>query len=1199
MTTRYPGASAKTVIDTVALPIEQQVNGVEDMLYMQSYSGSDGTYTLTVTFKIGTDLNFAQVLVQNRVSSALSSLPQSVQNQGVTVQKKSTAILLFVTLTSPTMRLTTVSFSATTPRSTSGTNCRGCPGVGNVTVFGAGQYSMRVWLDPNKLQVRGLMPQDVIQAIQQQSQQVTAGQVGDAADPFGTGVSIYAERQRPARRPRRIRRCHRQDRQQWRRHPGARRRPVELGAQTYSQIFSLNKQAGHRHRHLPVARRQRARGREGGREEDGRAGGAIPAGREIRHAVRHHQIRLGLDPRGLQDADRGGLLVLVVIVVFLQDWRAMLVPATTVPVTIIGAFAAMAALGFTINLSTLFAIVLAIGIVVDDAIVVVEGAAHNIEKGMSGHDAAIQAMDELFAPIIGITLVLISVFLPAAFLPGLTGRMYAQFALVIAATALLSAVNAATLKPTQCALWLRPPVPLAQRNWFYRGFNSVYARIEKGYAGLIGRMAAHSNLSVVVALILIGIGGYGLSRVPTGFIPIEDQGYLLVGGAVARRRVARPHPARARPGQRTGGQDARSQSGHQHCRHLGARQQFEPGQWRCCLFDFEGLERARRRRGSAFTGGGIEPGDGGHTGSARSSCCRRRRSRASEMPRASPCRSNCATAIPISANCRPLPVPSSPMRRRKARCSASVRRSVRWCRSLTSRSTGSRRRPCTSRPIRCSLHWPSYLGSSYVNQFTKFGRTFQVYAQAESQFRLTTRDIEKLMVRNQNGDMIPLGTLATITPSVGPSLISLYNLYPSSTVIGLPAQGYSSGQSMALMDEIAAKTLPPGTGYEWTAMSYQEKASATRSTTCSVWRMLLVYLVLAGQYESWYAPISVILAVPLSLLGPMAVLTGLRIENNLYTQIGLILLIALSAKNAILIVEVALELHVRDRKPLLESAVEAARARFRPILMTSFAFILGVAPLVVASGAGASARKSIGITVFSRHDRLDLPRGAVRADVLCRGAAVRELARGAKDQESRPADEPAGAERYILTGWDGKRGPREVRVCPLCAYSFTIRLPRFSPANSPIRAFGVFSKPLIMSSWTFSLPGGDPRLQVAQCLVALIHEVHHDEALHDKPLHHDQAGYAARPGRRRHAVILRDRPAAGDAAAIVHLRQAGFQNIAADIVEIDIDAFRRRGLQGLEHRAVLVVDRGIEAEFAGQPLRICPCRRRCRRHDSP
>jgi HAE1 family hydrophobic/amphiphilic exporter-1 len=259
----------------------------------------------------------------------------------------------------------------------------------------------------------------------------------------------------------------------------------------------------------------------------------------------------------------------------------------------------------------------------------------------------------------------------------------------------------------------------------------------------------------------------------------------------------------------------------------------------------------------------------------------------------------------------------------------------------------------------------SYMGASYINQFNKFGRTFQVYAQADSQFRLTTRDIENLMVRNSQGDMVPIGTVANVTPSIGPSLISLYNLYPSSTVIGLPAQGYSSGESMKLMEEIAAKTLPPGAGYEWTAMSYQEKVVGGQIYLVFALAMLLVYLVLAGQYESWYAPISVILAVPLSLLGPMAVLTGLRIDNNLYTQIGLILLIALSAKNAILIVEVALELHVRDRKPLLESAIEAARARFRPILMTSFAFILGVVPLVLATGAGASARKSIGITVFS------------------------------------------------------------------------------------------------------------------------------------------------------------------------------------------------------------------------------------------
>ena len=964
VTTRYPGASAKTVIDTVALPIEQQVNGVEDMLYMQSYSASDGTYTLTVTFKIGTDLNFAQVLVQNRVASALASLPQSVQSQGVTVQKKSTAILLFVTLTSPNATYDSLFLSNYATINVRDELSR-LPGVGNVTVFGAGQYSMRVWLDPNKLQVRGLMPQDVIQAIQQQSQQVTAGQVGmpptppgqafqytlnvngrlDDASQFedivvktgGNGVDVT-----------RVRDVGR----------------VELGAQTYSQVFSLNKKPA---TGIGVFQSPGANALQVQKAVEAKmAALATQFPQDIKYDTPFDTTKFvsaSID-EVYKTLIEAGLLVLVVILVFLQDWRAMLVPATTVPVTIIGAFAAMAALGFTINLSTLFAIVLAIGIVVDDAIVVVEGAAHNIEKGMSGHDAAISAMDELFAPIVGITLVLISVFLPAAFLPGLTGRMYAQFALVIAATALLSAINAATLKPTQCALWLRRPVPPEQRNWFYRGFNSVYDRLERGYAGLIGRMVAHSNVSVILALVLIGIGGYGLSRVPTGFIPIEDQGYLLVAvqlpdGAALDRTQSVLDQVSEIAGKTPGVEqvigiagisalDASSSLANAGVAYLILKEWSErgPGQDLRSLFVGLNEKMAAIQQARILV---IPPppiqGIGNAAGFAMQVQLRDGNSDFGKLQ---------AMTGAMVANAQTqsaLQRVSSPFRSSVPQFDVEVDR------------IKTQTLHVTTDQVFATLS--SYLGSSFVNQFTKFGRTFQVYTQAESQFRLNPRDIDNLMVRNQQGDMVPLGTLATITPSVGPSLISLYNLYPSSTIIGLPAQGYSSGQSMKLMEEIAAKTLPPGAGFEWTAMSYQEKAVGNQLYYVFGLAMLLVYLVLAGQYESWYAPISVILAVPLSLLGPMAVLTGLRIENNLYTQIGLILLIALSAKNAILIVEVALELHGRDGKPLLESAVGAARARFRPILMTSFAFILGVVPLVVASGAGASARKSIGITVFS------------------------------------------------------------------------------------------------------------------------------------------------------------------------------------------------------------------------------------------
>jgi len=962
VTTRYPGASARIVVDTVSLPIEQQVNGVEGMLYMQSYAAADGTYTLTVTFKIGTDLNFAQVLVQNRVSSALSQLPQAVQNQGVTVQKKSTSILLFVALTSPDRKYDSLYLSNYATINLKDELSR-VPGVGNVTVFGAGQYSMRVWLDPNKLQVRNLVPQDVIQAIEQQSQQVTAGQVGAPPTPAGQAfqytLNVNGRLDDPSQFENIIVKTGSNGDVTRVRDVGS----VELGAQTYSQIFSLNKQPS-----VGIGVFQ--------------SPGANAL--EVEHAVEKKMAELSRAfPQGIKydtpfDTTKfvsasinevyrtlieAGLLVLVVILVFLQDWRAMLVPATTVPVTIIGAFAAMAALGFTINLSTLFAIVLAIGIVVDDAIVVVEGAAHNIEQGLSSHDAAIKAMDALFAPIVGITLVLISVFLPASFLPGLTGRIYAQFALVIAATALLSAINAATLKPTQCALWLRPPVPLEKRNFFYRGFNRVYNRMEGGYAKLVGALARHAGISVIAALVLIGISGYGLARVPTGFLPIEDQGYLIAavqlpdGAALDRTQTALDKVAEI-VGKAPGVEQIITIAGISALDNSSSL--ANAGVAYIILKDWDSRGPGEDLRSLVY---GLNDkvavikeartlilppppiqGIGNAAGFAMQVELRDGNSDYGKLQAITG--AMVRSAVSQSA----LQRVQSPFRATVPQFNVEVDR------------VKTQTLQVSTDQVFSTL--ASYLGSSYVNQFDKFGHVFQVYVQADPDHRLTLRDIENMTVRNQNGDMIPLGTVANITPTVGPSLISLYNLYPSATIVGLPAQSYSSGQSLSLMEQIADQTLPPGAGYEWTAMSYQEKAVSGQIYYVFGLAMLLVYLVLAGQYESWYAPISVILAVPLSLIGPMLVLEALKIDNNLYVQIGLILLIALSAKNAILIVEVALELHAAG-KSVVESAIEAARARFRPILMTSFAFILGVLPLVLATGAGANARKSIGITVFS------------------------------------------------------------------------------------------------------------------------------------------------------------------------------------------------------------------------------------------
>ncbi|PSJ58026.1 efflux RND transporter permease subunit [Kumtagia ephedrae] len=962
VTTRYPGASARTVIDTVALPIEQQVNGVEDMLYMQSYAAADGSYSLTVTFAIGTDLDQAQVLVQNRVSSAMAALPQSVQVQGVNVQKKSTAILQIVTLTSPDGRYDSLYLSNYATIRLKDEIAR-LPGVGNVGVFGAGQYSMRIWLDAEKMRVRSLTAQDVVQALQQQSEQVTAGQVGMPPTPDGqsfqytidvssrlddpdqfAGVIVKSGGNAELTRVRDIGR-------------------VELGAQTYGQVFNLDGQqaAGLAIFQSPDANALDVARAVGAKMDQLAA--EFPQG--VVHDIPFDTTVFVSQAIGevYKTLIEAAVLVLIVILLFLQDWRAMLVPATTVPVTIIGAFAAMAAMGFSINLSTLFAIVLAIGIVVDDAIIVVEGAAHNIDRGMSGHDAAIAAMDALFAPIVGITLVLMAVFLPASFLPGLTGQMYAQFALVIAATALLSAVNAATLKPTQCALWLRPSVPMERRNAFYRGFNALYQRLENGYARLIGSMARHSVPMVLIALAIIGAAGYGMSRAATGFLPIEDQGYVLAavqlpdGAALGRTQAAMQQVeqiARPIPGVRqvitiagVSALDNSSTLANAGIAYImfddwseRGRTESLPALYATLSKSLEAVQDARVLvlppppiQGIGNAGGftmQIEVRDGSFD----------------------------FGKLQRSVNAMVL---AAETQSGIQRISAPFRASVPQYRVEVDREKVENL-GLTTDAVFSTL--ASYLGSTYVDQFNKFGRVFQIYVQGDAQFRLKPDDIGNLTVRNKNGDMIPLGTVLTVTPSVGPSLISLYNLYPSASLVGVPAPGFSSGQAMRLMEEIAEKTLPPGVGFDWTALSYQEKLVGNQMYLVFALALLLVYLVLAGQYESWIAPVSVLLAVPLSLIGPVAVMLGLGVEINLYVQIGLVLLIALSAKNAILIVEVARELRHKGM-PVVEAAAEAARARFRPILMTSFAFILGVLPLVFATGAGASARRSIGVTVVS------------------------------------------------------------------------------------------------------------------------------------------------------------------------------------------------------------------------------------------
>ncbi len=786
VTTRYPGASAETVMNTVALPIEQQVNGVEHMLYMQSTSASDGSYALTVTFNIGTDLNFAQVLVQNRVASAMAQLPQAVQAQGVKVQQKSTAILQIVTLTSSNSKHDSLYLSNYATINLVNELAR-LPGVGNVNVFGVGQYAMRIWLDPQKLYALGLTPDDVIKVIQQQNQQVTGGQVGTPPAPanqdFQYTVNVAGRLSDPAEFADIIIKAASANGGQLVRVKDVGR--VELGAQTYSQVFQLNGKpaAGIAIYQSPDANALDVAGRVRAKMDE--LSKAFP--QDMSYAIPFDTT--GFVKTSIHEVYKtlveAGVLVLIVILVFLQDWRAMLVPATTVPVTIIGAFAAMAALGFTVNLSTLFAIILAIGIVVDDAIVIVEGSARYIEMGMSGHDAAIKAMGELFGPIIGITLVLMSVFIPAAFLPGLTGQMYAQFALVIAATAVISAVNAATLKPTQCAMWLRRPVPPEQRNWFYRGFNRAYDRLENAYARLIGGMARHSLLMVIIAL-AVAIGSFwGIARLPTAFIPTEDQGYVIIG-------VQLPDAASL---ERT--QAALDEVGQMALNTPGVENTIQIAGM-SVLDNSAPLSNA----GAVY----VILKDWSVRGKAKGEDLRSIYANLSreldQLPDAvgfvlvpPPIQGiGNASGFTMQVELRDGNFDYDKLQRVTRAIVADGRSQSALARLNTPfRADVPQLQVVVDRVKAETLHVPvsdvfaalsGYIGSSYVNQINKFGLTFQVYVQADAKYRLHPSDIEKLSVRSQDGKMIPLGALVQVKPAVGPGLISLYNLYPSATIIG-------------------------------------------------------------------------------------------------------------------------------------------------------------------------------------------------------------------------------------------------------------------------------------------------------------------------------------------------------------------------------------------------------------------------------
>ncbi|AUH71296.1 efflux RND transporter permease subunit [Legionella sainthelensi] len=977
VTTTYPGADAETLIKTVALPIEQQVNGVENMLYMQSTSTNNGTYTLIVTFSIGTDLNFAQVLVQNRVQSAMAQLPQSVQKQGVLVQQKSTNILQFITLTSKNNEydgLFLDNYAAINMQD----ELSRLPGVGNVVIFGTGTYAMRVWLDPQKMLAYSLNPSEVLEAISHQNQEISSGQIG-APPSAGTPayqftvnvpgqladveqfsniiVKTIAQKPNQSATSNRINNSAQIVRI---RDIGR----VELGSNSYNQLAKLNNKpaAAIGIFQLPGAN-------------------ALDVATEVRKAVEKMSKKF---PPGMQYSVpfdttifvkasidevyktlfEAGILVLIVILVFLQNARATLVPTTTVPVTIIGAFFAMLALSYSINLLTLFALVLAIGIVVDDAIVIVEGVTQHIERGTPPKESAIHAMAELMGPVIGITLVLMAVFVPAGFMPGLTGAMYAQFALVIAATAFISAINAMTLKPTQCALWLKPIDPQKKKNAAFRFFDRVYLPIENAYIRFIDKLVHKNKTVCLIGIALVVIAILGLSRIPTGFIPIEDQGYAMLNvqlpdGSSLERTEALMHDLSEQVSKIDGVENVITIDGislldnsaslpNGAALYVMFKDWSVRGKKEDLLEMYKKLNAVAQKnlgakilvmippaiQGLGNAGGfqmQVELQDGSFD-------YRKLQTATDELIRYAmqqPELQRMMTSFRAS-----VPQLSAPINRVKA--------------ETLGVSIGD-----------ASDALQTYLGSSYVNLFTKFGQVFQVYVQADAPWRMSIEDVRNYYVKNKSGDMVPLGTLTDMTSTTGPSIISLYNLYPSSNIYGMAAQGYSSGQAMEALEKVAHQVLPAGISFEWTSTAYQEKIAGNLSYYIFMLSLILVYLILAGQYENWVAPAAILLSVPLALIGTVFALSALGIANNMYTQIGVLLLIALAAKNAILIVEVAREQHEYHNKSVMEAAVLGAKTRFRPILMTSFAFILGVMPLVFATGAGANARKSIGIAVCS------------------------------------------------------------------------------------------------------------------------------------------------------------------------------------------------------------------------------------------
>lgn len=954
----YPGAAASTVAETVATPIEQAVNGVEGMLYMSSTSGNDGSYTLTITFDLAMDIDIATVMVQNLVAKAEPRLPQEVRSQGVTTAKRSTQTLQFITLNSPDGKYNSL-FLSNYGLELKDEIAR-LAGVGDVTVFGAGDYSMRIWLDPRKLDQRGVTTDDVVNAIAVQNIQLAGGTLGGEPAPKGTAFELTINAQGRFREVSQFEDIIiRSD------GPGqeltlgdiAR---IELGAQVYTNNSTYNggDAAVIAIYQLPGANALSTADLVSKKLSELQAQATWPKGVEYRVQYDATKFVTASISEVYVTLFTAIVLVVAVIYLFLQDWRAALIPVIAIPVSLIGTFAIMQGIGFSLNMLSLFGIVLAIGIVVDDAIVVVENCSRHLEDGLQPKEAAIKAMGEITGPVIATTLVLLAVFVPCAFMGGITGELFRQFALTISGSVLISTINALTLSPALCGVLLRPPKEVTFGPFVW--FNALLEKFTNLYGSVVARLVRLLTVVVVVTVGLMAVTTWMYSGLPTGFVPDEDQGVIFVN-------VQLPNAASA---QRTREVFTKLDSVFKEIPDidswlsvagyslLGGNNGSNVGFSVLVLKPWEERKepsqsvsaiRQRLQQGFADIPDAIlfsftpPPIDGlGNAGGFQMEVQERGTSSLEELQFAA------EDLVAAATDQSRLSTVTSSFRANVPQLFVDVDRTKALAMGV----------PLSA--IFSTLQ--AAMGSAYVNDFTYNNRSYQVRIQAEAEFRTSREDILSLYVRDQQGQMVPLGAMVSVQEDFGPDVVRRYNMYRSASVNGSAAPGVSSGDALSLMEQLATSRLPDTYSYEWTGMSYQEKLASGGQLLIFGLAFLFVFLVLSAQYESWTSPAAVMSVVPLATFGVVvAVILGGG-DNNTYTQIGIVLLIALASKNAILIVEFASSLN-EEGLSKQEAAEKAGRLRFRAIMMTALSSILGFLPLLVATGAGAASRVAVGLAV--------------------------------------------------------------------------------------------------------------------------------------------------------------------------------------------------------------------------------------------